>query len=98
MSEATTTVVVLLVSDPFSVVARTPDTAASKPPPLTFDPPARMRQAVDALSSLVEASDVTVGKWLSAAQDDKDVCAEMKDDIKVWFDALDAAIREGVKP
>jgi uncharacterized coiled-coil protein SlyX len=34
----------------------------------------------------------SIGKWMSAAMDDKTVCKEMKADIQVFFDALPGSI------
>ena len=34
-------------------------------------------------------AELNVGKWMSAALDDPDVCAEMKLDITRWFTAIE---------
>jgi len=44
----------------------------------------------DELFKLARAC-AAVGRWLSAAQDDPKVCAEMKRDIKVFFENYDPA-------
>lgn len=33
-------------------------------------------------------ANMRIGRWLSAALDDPNVCTEMKDDINAWFQAL----------
>lgn len=35
----------------------------------------------------VEKADYKIGWWLSAALEDSNVCAEMKADIRAWFEA-----------
>lgn len=37
--------------------------------------------------SIATKEDWEVGKWLSAALDDKMVCQEMKDDINKWMES-----------
>lgn len=46
----------------------------------------RAAEAEAALAKTREMNDV-IGKWLSAALDDPQVCAEMKADINAWFAA-----------
>lgn len=38
----------------------------------------------------LRAANEKIGAWFSAALDDPNVCAEMKADLKAWFDAQDA--------
>ena len=40
-----------------------------------------------AQSSLRDKADYKIGEWLSAALEDPNVCAEMKADIRAWFEA-----------
>ena len=48
-------------------------------------------------------AEMAIGKWLSAAMEDSNVCGEMKADIVEWFtyldsrDALETKLRELVK-
>lgn len=44
------------------------------------------------LAEVARIADERVGRWLSAALDDPEVCQEMKDDINALFEALEAAL------
>lgn len=40
----------------------------------------------DKIAAMITANQ-RIGKWLSAALDDPNVCADMKADIAAWFDS-----------
>ena len=38
---------------------------------------------------IMSEQDILLGRWMSAAMGDPDVCKEMKQDIKNWFDQFE---------
>jgi hypothetical protein len=53
-----------------------------------------MADAIAAEQAARDKASKKIGAWLSAALSDENVCSEMKEDIKVWFDTQTYWLKE----